>query len=77
MQTIKSQASFRNMFGAAINVFVALCIAYPAFPQEPRKSSSLTLTQAVAIALEKNPQRKAALADAKAAAADVKEARLK
>ncbi|MBZ5680148.1 MAG: TolC family protein [Acidobacteriia bacterium] len=40
--------------------------------QEP---SSLTLQQAVKIALEKNPLRKAAIADTKAASADVREAR--
>jgi outer membrane protein len=40
--------------------------------QEP---SSLTLEQALKIALEKNPQRKAALAEQKAATADVTEAR--
>jgi outer membrane protein TolC len=37
--------------------------------------SALTLQQAVKIALEKNPQRKAALADTKAAASEVKEAK--
>ena len=36
---------------------------------------SFTLQQAVSISLEKNPERKAALADTKAASADVKEAR--
>jgi len=55
--------------------FVALCIPLVAFAQQTDKASPLTLTQAVTIALEKNPQRKAALADAKAAAADVREAR--
>ena len=43
--------------------------------QESHGASVLTLKQAVTIALEKNPERKAALADARAAAADVKEAR--
>jgi outer membrane protein TolC len=42
---------------------------------QPEQPSSLTLQQAVNIALEKNPLRKAALADAKAASADVREAR--
>ena len=40
-----------------------------------QQPSPLTLQQAVNIALEKNPERKAALADTKAASADVKEAR--
>jgi outer membrane protein len=43
--------------------------------QQTQQPSPLTLQQAVNIALEKNPQRKAALADTKAASADVKEAR--
>ncbi len=43
--------------------------------QQAQQPSPLTLPQAVNIALEKNPQRKAALADTRAASADVKEAR--
>jgi outer membrane protein TolC len=43
--------------------------------QEQRASSPVTLQQAVNIALEKNPQRKAALADTRAASAGVKQAR--
>jgi outer membrane protein TolC len=43
---------------------------HPTAPPAP-----LTLQQAVQIALEKNPERKAALADTRAASADVKEAR--
>jgi outer membrane protein TolC len=43
--------------------------------QQATGSSPLTLHQAVSIALEKNPERKAALADTKAASADVREAR--
>jgi outer membrane protein len=39
------------------------------------QSPSLTLSQAVSIALEKNPQRKAALADTKVAAAGVRQSR--
>src|ERR1035437_3905917 len=50
----------------------ALSIPGLLFAQQP---SSLTLQQAVSISLEKNPERKAALADTKAATADVKEAR--
>ena len=40
-----------------------------------QQSSPLTLQQAVTIALEKNPQRKAALAETRASAADVQTAR--
>src|ERR1019366_3888944 len=43
--------------------------------QLAQQPSPLTLQQAVNIAMEKNPERKAALADTKAASADVKEAR--
>jgi outer membrane protein len=43
--------------------------------QSTTSPSPLTLAQAVTIALEKNPQRKAALADTKAAASELKEAK--
>jgi outer membrane protein TolC len=43
--------------------------------QDLPSPAALTLKQAVAIALEKNPQRKAVLADTKAAASDVRVAR--
>ena len=52
-----------------------LCLPTLAFSQDASVPSPLTLQQAVNIALEKNPQRKAALADTKAAAADVATAR--
>lgn len=45
------------------------------FAQQLQQPSPLTLRQAVNIALEKNPRRKAALADTRAASADVKQAR--
>jgi outer membrane protein len=48
-----------------------LLFATAAWPQQP---SPITLTEAVQIALEKNPARKAALADTRAASAGVKEA---
>ena len=43
--------------------------------QQLQQPSPLTLRQAVNIALEKNPQRKAALAETRAASADVKQAK--
>lgn len=43
--------------------------------QQAQQPSPITLQQAVNFALEKNPQRKASLADTKAASANVKEAR--
>src|SRR5690348_11444105 len=64
---------FRWLTSAAMTVSLALNLSRVAFAQE--KVSSPTLKQAVTIALEKNPERKAALADTKAAAADVKDAR--
>ena len=45
------------------------------FGQQAPQASPLTLQQAVNIALEKNPQRKAALAETRAASADVKQAK--
>ena len=60
-------------------MFLSLAIAWltlgEASAQQEAQSSSLTLQQAVTIALEKNPLRKAAIADAKAASAGVREAR--
>ncbi len=44
------------------------------FAQQAQQPAPLTLQQAVNIALEKNPERKAALADTRAASADVREA---
>ncbi len=54
-----------------------LALAFPSMPfaQQARQPSPLTLQQAVKVALEKNPQRKTALADTRAASAGVREAR--
>ena len=46
-----------------------------AFAQQQTEPLSLTLQQAVQIAMQKNPLRKAAIADTKAASAEVREAR--
>ena len=54
---------------------VVLSIPGLLFAQQAQQPSPLTLQQAVNIALEKNPERKAALADTRAASAGVKEAR--
>jgi outer membrane protein len=72
---MKLQSIFGLLASAATAAFLALCLPSTAHSQETREASSLTLKQAVTIALEKNPERKAALADTKAAGADVKEAR--
>jgi len=62
----------------ALKVFLSLAIAWltlgEASAQEAH-SSSLTLQQAVTIALEKNPLRKVAIADTKVASAGVRAAR--
>jgi outer membrane protein len=63
-------ASAGRISGALL---LLLLIARMAAAQQPGQPSPLTLAQAVNIALEKNPQRKAALADKRAADADVKE----
>ncbi|MGB0036085.1 MAG: TolC family protein [Candidatus Acidiferrales bacterium] len=54
---------------------VVLSIPGMLFAQQAQQASPITLQQAVNIALEKNPERKAALADTKAASADVRVAR--
>jgi len=61
--------------GVAIAMLLALSLPRPLSAQRTEPPSPLTLPQAVGIALEKNPERKAALADIRAASADVKEAR--
>lgn len=53
---------------------IVLLLAGTAFAQNVPAPTPLSLKQAVEIALEKNPLRKAALADTRAAAAGVKEA---
>ncbi len=58
-----------------VAVTVALSVSSAVQAQQTADPSPLTLQQAVRIALEKNPLRKAALADMKASSADVREAR--
>jgi outer membrane protein len=60
-----------------VSVFflLALGMPEPLFAQQTRQPAPISLEQAVRIALEKNPQRKAALADTRAASASVTEAR--
>jgi outer membrane protein len=62
--------------GCALMIF-ALVLSIPELlsAQATQQPGPLSLGRAVKIALEKNPQRKAALADTSAAAADVSEAR--
>lgn len=65
---------FRIGFTFAIALFAATPIASAQQPAE-QPSTPLTLPQAVKIALESNPALKAALADRKAASADLRQAR--
>src|ERR1700693_1109115 len=62
---------------ASLRIGLLLALFTPSllFGQQLPQPTPLTLRQAVNIALEKNPQRKAALADTRAASADVKQAR--
>ena len=75
MKKMKSRAILQSISCAAITALMASWPPSAAEAQESQRASSLTLQLAVRIALEKNPERKAALADTKAAAADIKEAR--
>jgi outer membrane protein len=54
---------------------ISASLAQSTLAQAPSEASPLSLSQAVNIALEKNPLKKAALADARAASAGVGEAR--
>jgi outer membrane protein len=66
----------RRFFASlALGGLIALFGSGLLLAQQSQQASPLTLRQAVNIALEKNPQRKAALADTRAATADVKQAR--
>jgi outer membrane protein len=65
----------RPLFKFVVAAIAVLCLARAASAQLAGEPSSLTLQQAVKIALEKNPLRKAALADTRVASAEVREAR--
>ncbi len=58
-----------------LGAVAVLSLLNPAPAQSKSESSSLTLRQSVEIAMEKNPLRKAAIADTKAASADIRAAR--
>src|SRR5215831_4021424 len=59
----------------AVTIAALVCLGTGALGQQAGSASPLTLAQAVQIALEKNPARKASLADTKSALADVQTAR--
>src|SRR5579864_160425 len=76
-QTSSSRGSARlkTLFKVALSIATLWLTCVSASAQQEAQPSSLTLQQAVTIALEKNPLRKAAIADTKAASAGVREAR--
>lgn len=64
-----------RLVSSLFGIIVALSAAPPVRSQDTPAKNPLTLERAVAIALEKNPETKAALADTKAAKADIQSAR--
>jgi len=73
--TVRSRELSRSIASSLVIALVLLVVPRLLFSQQTRQLSPLTLQQAVTIALEKNPERKAALADTKAASADIQTAR--
>jgi len=65
----------KPLFKSVVAAIAVLCLAQAASAQPAAEPSPLTLQQAVKIALEKNPLRKAAVADTRVASAEVREAR--
>jgi outer membrane protein len=72
---MKRPGQLRFAFSWTSAAFALLLLPNFVSAQQGQPASPLTLQQAVKIALEKNPQRKVALADTRAASAGVKEAR--
>src|SRR5271166_2161786 len=71
----RGSARLKGLFKALLSVAVAWLSLGAASAQQEAKPSSITLQQAVNIALEKNPLRKVAMADTKMASAGVRAAR--
>lgn len=65
----------KPLFEVVLSLAIAWLTLGEASAQQEAQPSPLTLHQAVTIALERNPLRKAAIADARAASAGVREAR--
>ena len=74
-EQVRHADAIRRLLRPMQLIAIVLCFAGVAFSQDPPESSSLSLQQAAQIALEKNPLRKAALAETNAASAGVREAR--
>lgn len=72
---MKSLAVPQLLRSAAQTLLLVTCVPTLIFAQQTQERAPLTLQQAVSIALEKNPERKASLADTKVASADEREAR--
>jgi outer membrane protein len=73
--TGRGSARLKGLFKVLLSIATLWLPCVSASAQQEAQPSSLTLQQAVTIALEKNPLRKAAIADTKAASAGVREAR--
>jgi outer membrane protein len=71
----RGSTRLKTLFKVVLSIAMLWLPCVSASAQQEVQPSSLTLQQAVKIALEKNPLRKAAIADTKAASAGVREAR--
>ena len=71
----RGSSGLKTLFTVVLSLAIAWLTLGEASAQQEVQPSSLTLQQAVTIALEKNPLRKAAIAETKAAFAGVREAR--
>jgi len=72
----KTVARLKRVHCPAAHILLPVLVAFFASANlSAQQPAPITLRQAVDIALEKNPERKAALADTQAASADVKEAK--
>ena len=71
----RGSARLKTLFKVVLSIVTIWLPCVSVSAQQEAQPSSLTLKQAVTIALEKNPLRKAAIADTRAASAGVREAR--
>ena len=71
----RGSARLKRLFKVVLSIATLWLTCSVASAQQEAQPASLTLKQAVTIALEKNPLRKAAIADTKAASAGIQEAR--
>ena len=67
MTLAQSRSVFRFVLGRVLISMIVFSVPGKLLARQAQQPSPLTLQQAVNIALEKNPERKAALADTKAA----------